>query len=97
MTRSMAVSGRTVVLVAHRLETIKHADLIYVIHEGRVVEQGTHWHLLSLGGKYAALYRSQTDETIDAHRPVKPPADWPQEIPAAPYEGCRRDRCGNSL
>jgi ATP-binding cassette, subfamily C, bacteriocin exporter len=70
-----ALSGRTVVLVAHRLNTIKDADLIYVMHEGRVAEQGTHRHLLSLGGKYAALYRSQTDEAIDVRQPLEPRAD----------------------
>jgi ATP-binding cassette subfamily B protein len=51
--------GKTVVLVAHRLNTIRHADLICVLHQGRIVEQGTHEQLLERGGKYAALYHSQ--------------------------------------
>ena len=50
------------VLVAHRLSTVKEADLIYVLHQGRVVEQGTHAHLMAAGGRYAALWRAQTDE-----------------------------------
>lgn len=47
------------VLVAHRLSTIAHADRIYVFERGHVVESGTHWQLLHLGGLYAALWRQQ--------------------------------------
>src|SRR5262249_43815577 len=56
-----ALAGKTVVLVAHRLSTIKTRDHIYVLHQGRVVEEGAHEHLLAQGGWYAALWRSQTD------------------------------------
>ena len=51
------MKNRTTVVVAHRLSTIKRADKIIVMHQGRVVEQGTHQALLALGGHYARLYR----------------------------------------
>ncbi|WP_122261227.1 ABC transporter ATP-binding protein [Ornithinimicrobium cerasi] len=47
--------GRTVVMIAHRLSTVRDADLVVVLDGGRVVEQGTHEDLLELGGRYAAL------------------------------------------
>jgi ATP-binding cassette subfamily B protein len=57
-----ALAGRTVVLVAHRLSTIKDADLIYVLHQGRVVEEGTHRELLAREGYYRNLWRAQAGE-----------------------------------
>jgi ATP-binding cassette subfamily B protein len=56
--------GRTSFVVAHRLSTIRHADLVLVLDQGRVIERGTHAQLLALGGHYAALYRQfvQVDE-----------------------------------
>ena len=50
---------RTVLTVAHRLSSIVHADLIVVIEQGRVVEQGSHEALLSQPGTYASLFRLQ--------------------------------------
>jgi ATP-binding cassette subfamily B protein len=55
------LTGKTVILVAHRLSTIRSADLIYVLHKGQVVESGTHWQLLNKNGKYAALCQAQSD------------------------------------
>ncbi len=53
------IEGKTAFIVAHRLSTIVHSDVILVMEEGRVVEQGTHAHLLKSGGVYAKLYNSQ--------------------------------------
>jgi ABC-type multidrug transport system fused ATPase/permease subunit len=49
--------GRTSFVVAHRLSTIRHADLVLVLDQGRVIERGTHTELLTLQRHYAALYR----------------------------------------
>ena len=53
------MEGRTSIVIAHRLATVLRADVIFVIDEGRVVEQGTHQELLELGGHYSRLYELQ--------------------------------------
>ena len=53
------MEGRTSFVVAHRLSTIQNADLILVMKEGSIIEQGTHEELLEQGGFYASLYQSQ--------------------------------------
>ncbi len=58
---AVALEGRTSVVIAHRLATIRHADQIAVIDGGRVVEQGTHDQLVAAGGVYAELNRTQFD------------------------------------
>jgi ATP-binding cassette subfamily B protein len=53
---------RTTLVIAHRLSTVRHADRIHVLEDGRVTEAGTHDELLGGGGLYAALWRVQTGE-----------------------------------
>ncbi|WP_411145706.1 ABC transporter ATP-binding protein [Streptomyces sp. x-80] len=54
-----ALEGRTSVVIAHRLSTVRAADLILVVEAGQIVERGTHESLLTAGGRYAELYRTQ--------------------------------------
>ena len=51
--------GRTSLIVSHRISTVRDADSICVLDEGRIIEQGTHDELLALGGEYSALYERQ--------------------------------------
>ncbi len=66
--RSLAkvAAGRTTVVIAHRLSTVRHAHRIHVLEAGRVVEAGTHDELVAAGGLYAALWRVQTGEAAHA-------------------------------
>ncbi len=57
-----ALVGRTSIVIAHRLSTVREADAILVIEAGRVVERGTHADLLAAGGRYAQLYQTQFDD-----------------------------------
>ena len=57
-------AGRTCLMIAHRLSTVRNADMILVVRDGKIVEQGNHEELLSLGGYYRDLYtRQYEDET----------------------------------
>jgi ABC-type multidrug transport system fused ATPase/permease subunit len=54
-----ALEGRTAIVIAHRLSTVRAADRIAVVERGRIVERGTHDELLASGGRYAVLHRTQ--------------------------------------
>lgn len=56
------MKGRTTLVIAHRLSTVRHADIILVLDQGRIVERGHHDELLHRNGLYARMYRLQTDE-----------------------------------
>ena len=55
----MCIRDRTSLVIAHRLSTVRNADQILVLNQGRIVEQGRHEELLGAGGLYAQLYRTQ--------------------------------------
>ena len=62
-----ALAGRTSIVIAHRLSTVRAADLILVVEDGRIAERGTHEQLLARGGRYAELYEIQFgDEAVAA-------------------------------
>jgi ATP-binding cassette subfamily B protein len=63
-------AGRTTLIVAHRLSTIRHADKIIVLHKGRIQEIGNHAELMERGGIYRRLYELQNTERGTVGRPV---------------------------
>jgi ATP-binding cassette, subfamily B, bacterial len=80
-----ALEGRTAIVIAHRLSTVRAADEIAVVEGGRVAERGTHDDLLGAGGRYAALYRTQfADHDPTDHDPTGSAVD----PPACPVPGC---------
>ncbi|MGW6904002.1 ABC transporter ATP-binding protein [Streptomyces sp. NPDC054940] len=60
--RALASAGQTVVLITHRLASVRHADLVHVLDQGRLVESGTPDELLATGGVYAELYSLQAEQ-----------------------------------
>ena len=56
------IRGRTSLVIAHRLSTVRNADLILVVMDGRIVEQGTHAQLLAARGHYYRLYTRQYED-----------------------------------
>ena len=65
-----ALAGRTSLVIAHRLSTVREAYQILVIDEGRVVERGNHQRLIDAGGLYAGLYRTQFATTAGSGYPL---------------------------
>jgi ATP-binding cassette, subfamily B, bacterial len=62
---------RALLLISHRFSSVRSADRIYVLHEGRIVEQGGHDELMALDGRYAKLFRLQAEAySADGHAPV---------------------------
>ncbi|MER7476586.1 ABC transporter ATP-binding protein [Streptomyces sp. NPDC126510] len=68
--RALADSGQTVVLITHRLASVRHADLVHVLDQGRLVESGTPDELLATGGLYAELYALQAEQFASSPAPV---------------------------
>lgn len=60
--RALADTGQTVILITHRLASVRHADLVHVLDQGRLVESGTPEELLATGGVYAELYSLQAEQ-----------------------------------
>jgi ATP-binding cassette, subfamily B, bacterial len=73
-----ALAGRTALVIAHRLSTVRAADVILVVEDGRIVERGTHEELLAAGGRYADLHRTQFATEAEV---LEAPAG-PEEQPA---------------
>jgi ATP-binding cassette subfamily B protein len=66
------MKGRTTLLIAHHLGTIRHADCIFVVKDSELVERGTHEELLAAGGTYAELHKIQTSQGVE--EPAEGPA-----------------------
>ncbi|MET9868075.1 ABC transporter ATP-binding protein [Streptomyces sp. NPDC006386] len=79
--RALADSGQTVVLITHRLASVRHADLVHVLDQGRLVESGTPEELLDTGGLYAELYALQAEQFAKAPTTVTPVTPVPK-VPA---------------
>ena len=80
------LQGRTALVIAHRLATVRQADRIVVLHEGRVVETGTHEALLARGGRYAGLLAASEPADRRSAAPLRP-APTPPPDPADPSLG----------
>ena len=89
------MEGKTVIAIAHRLSTIARMDRLIVLEQGRIVEQGSHAELITLGGHYAKLWAHQsggflTEDVPDAALEDAPAEDLPQE--AGPLDEMRAEK-----
>jgi ATP-binding cassette, subfamily B, bacterial len=75
------LEGRSVVLISHRFSSVRSADRIYVMHEGRVVEHGSHDELMAEDGLYAELFTLQARAYIEQPRLVLPEGEPPEDGP----------------
>ena len=62
---NIMMEGKTAFIVAHRLSTVRNADMIIVMKDGKIIETGTHTELLEKGGFYSELYNSQFEGVAD--------------------------------
>ena len=74
--------GKTTMLISHRVSTARHADRIFVIDAGRLVESGTHDELIAQGGYYADLAAVQSNQDEDRERKARLLRDLDSEISA---------------
>ncbi len=97
-----AGQGRAVVLISHRFSTVRNADRIHILDEGRIVESGTHDELIALDGEYARMYEVQARAYLDegvrgGGGGAEPP---PAAAPAASHwlsALCRSRACSSSM
>ena len=66
----LKLKGKTALVIAHRLSTVRGADQILVLEHGEVVERGTHSELMEAGGRYSDLYRTQFSEPVVSVTPA---------------------------
>ncbi|MFI1287994.1 ABC transporter ATP-binding protein [Streptomyces sp. NPDC020792] len=77
-----ALDGRTAVVIAHRLSTVRAADLILVVEGGLIVERGTHDELLAADGRYAELHRTQFEQRAEEAREAREAGEAPEIVVA---------------
>ncbi|MHA2475325.1 MAG: ABC transporter ATP-binding protein, partial [Promethearchaeota archaeon] len=70
-----AMEGRTTIVIAHRLVTVRHVDRIIVLDDGKIMEEGNHKELMKKGGYYSKLYdtyfKHQSYEFLEEHQPSR--------------------------
>ena len=80
------MQGRTTFVIAHRVSTVHRADLILVMDDGRIVEQGTHSELLAQGGLYREIYDLQLSDQESFPREPMETLSLPTEASSLPRE-----------